>query len=52
MMIDEIINRFFGPDSIGLLPESVSVNDRQEVEQFLNESADVFSDILLAIDSN
>ena len=42
-------NRFFDPDDLQMiLPDSVNVNDRQEVRMFLIESADVFANILLA----
>ena len=49
MTRDEIKNRFLNPDDLGeILPANVNVNDVEEVQNFLNESADVFSDILLA----
>ena len=48
MMTDDeyVIHRFFEPDDLQVfLPESVNVNNRQEVERYLTESADVFADI-------
>ena len=47
--------RFFSSNDLQmLLPESVNVNNRQEVERYLTESADVFadhfSDILLTVE--
>ena len=41
--------KFFEQSSLqGLLPESVNVNNREEIEKFLVEVADVFVEILLA----
>ena len=46
---DDITSRFFDPDDLqGMLPNSVNVNNEEEIRKFLNESADVFADILLA----
>ena len=40
--------RFSRPDDLqGVLPDSVNVNNEEEVKKFLIESADVFADILL-----
>ena len=41
--------RFFDPNDLqGMLPDSVNVNDKEEVKKFLTELADVSADILLA----
>ena len=48
MTSGETKNRFFDPDDLQeVLPDSVNVNNKEEVERFLTESADVFADILL-----
>ena len=51
MMTDEYVRRrFFEPDDLQtLLPESMNVNNRQEVKRYLTESADIFSDVLLTV---
>ena len=51
-MMIERVGRFFDSsnDLQKLLPDGVNVNDRHEVERFLIESADVFSEILLAVE--
>ena len=47
-VMKDLENRFFDPANLQeVLPDSVNVNNREQVERFLNESADVFSDILL-----
>ena len=48
-MMSSESERFLDPDDLqGMLPDSVNVNNKEEVERFLTESADVFADILLA----
>ena len=47
-MMRESLTRFLDPNSLqGVLPDSVNVNNREEVIRYLDESADIFSDILL-----
>ena len=47
-MMKAVRDRFFNSDDLqGLLPESVNVNNREEIKKFLKESADIFADILL-----
>ena len=43
------VRRFLDPDDLQkLLPDSIDVNNREEVKKYLIEAADVFADILLA----
>ena len=47
-MMSVDIGRFLNPDDLQvMLPDSVNVNNEEEVKKFLTESADVFADILL-----
>ena len=49
MTDDHAIQRFSDPDDLqGMLPDHVNVNNKEEVRQFLEETADVFADVLLA----
>ena len=49
MMIGDRDRFFRSNDLSTMLPDSVNMNSRSEVIRYLNESADVFSDILLAL---
>ena len=48
-MMTRSIDQFLDSDDLQiLLPDGVNANNREKVEQFLTETADVFTDILLA----